>query len=193
MAKKQQQSISINLAKKKGNASLDAFMHWAITIGRFLVILTETVALAAFLYRFVLDRQVVDLNDKIKGKQTILSSLSSQEILYRSLQNRIALAKEQDTISQKMPVLFSTVIEEGQGKVTFNSYSISDGIMRMEVSTSSITLLNSFVSSLRAFKEIEEVSIDRIENRSSTAVIAVTISAQLTTEFVPKKIMEVNK
>ncbi len=188
--KKTQASLSINLAKKKGNATVEAVLHWAITIGRFLVILTETIALAAFLYRFVLDRQVIDLSDKIEGKQRLVQSLSREETRYRSLQDRLLFIKEQDEISQKVPDLFTKIIDLARGKVTFSTFTITEGQIRMDVTTPSISQVNSYISSLRSLKEIEDISIDRIENKTSTAVITVTISANLIEEFRPVK--EVN-
>jgi hypothetical protein len=73
--------LKINLLKKKSNRSLDVFVRWAITGGRFLVILTETIALGAFLFRFNLDRQIVDLSDRIKVAR--LSVVQSNEEKYR--------------------------------------------------------------------------------------------------------------
>ena len=58
--------ISINLVKSRKPHFLDRFITWALNAGRLLVIITETVALSAFLFRFGLDREIVDLNDKIK-------------------------------------------------------------------------------------------------------------------------------
>lgn len=183
-------SLSINLAKKKSNTTTDAVLHWAVTVGRFLVIFTETIALAAFLYRFVLDRQVVDLNDRIKGKQTLLSSLSNQEKTYRSLQNKIAFIKEKDIYSQKYPALFEEVISVGQGKVTFDDLTISEGQLRLEIATPAVSALNSFVTDLRNVDAVVDVSIDRIENRTSAATIVVAISAELTEEFSGKENIE---
>ena len=183
-------SLSINLAKKKSNTTTDAVLHWAVTVGRFLVIFTETIALAAFLYRFVLDRQVVDLNDRIKGKQTLLGSLSNQEKTYRLLQNKIAFIKEQDIYSQKYPALFEEVISVGQGKVTFDDLTISEGQLRLEIATPAVSSLNSFVTDLRNVDAIVDVSIDRIENRTSAATIVVAISAELTEEFSGKENIE---
>ncbi|HVZ58575.1 MAG TPA: hypothetical protein VG935_02380, partial [Patescibacteria group bacterium] len=87
-------ALNVNLLKKKGTPNLDIFIHWAITGGRFIVILTETIALAAFLYRFSLDRQIVDLHDQINAKETIVAALKDQEVSYRELQQRILQTKQ---------------------------------------------------------------------------------------------------
>lgn len=172
-------TLNINLLKKKGNTTFDTFLHWAITGGRFIVILTETVALASFLYRFTLDRQLVDLRDQIESKAAIVSSLKTQEDSYRSVQNRIKDAKEITTTSQKPAELLNTLVEVARGKVVFQSLTIGDNKIHMDITTNSGTLLDSFIATLRLNDQLENVSIDRIENRTTTAVIAVSISAQV--------------
>jgi Tfp pilus assembly protein PilN len=181
-------SLSINLVKKQGNSTLDAVLHWAITIGRFLVILTQTVALAALLYRFVLDRQVIDLSDNIKQNTAVLNAYAQQETTYRALQDKLSHAKELDKISGAAPTLYSSIVAIGQGNVTFTALSFTEGSIRMEILTGSINSLNTFVNSLRALETLSNVSIDRIENRTSAAVIAVTISAQLTGDLAPEEV-----
>lgn len=173
-------SLSINLVKRQGNSTLDAILHWAITVGRFLVILTQTIALAALLYRFVLDRQVIDLSDKIKQNTAVLNAYAQQETTYRMLQDKLKYAKELDLEAPDAPNLYSSIVEVGQGKITFTALSLTEGTVRMEILAGSIDLFDSFVNSLRALDTLQNVSIDRIENRTSAAVIAVTISAQLT-------------
>ena len=46
---------SINLVKKNEKSSVDKFINWTLSIGRLIVIITEIIAISAFLYRFSLD------------------------------------------------------------------------------------------------------------------------------------------
>src|SRR3990167_3005090 len=85
---------SINLIKNKQIPLFDKFMNWALTVGRLIVILTEIVAIAAFIYRFSLDERLIDLHDQIKQKQNLISLLRNDENKYRNLQDRIALASD---------------------------------------------------------------------------------------------------
>jgi len=119
--------LTINLAKKKGTPSLDVFLSWAITGGRFIVILTETIALAAFLYRFSLDRQIVDLHDQISQKQKIVAAFATDEVLYRNLQDRL---NQTETLTQGIsntPDLFSTIQSIAQKNVlSVQLFTLSD-------------------------------------------------------------------
>ena len=68
------------------------FFRWALTAGRYIVILTEMVVIAAFLSRFKLDRDYADLADRITGKQAVLTSLAESEKRFRLAQGRLVEA-----------------------------------------------------------------------------------------------------
>lgn len=181
MQKNNAQYLSINLLKRQGNASWEVFIQWAITGGRFLVILTETIALAAFLYRFTLDRQLIDLHDKIKAKQAIVEALRPQEASFRSLQERLAEAERLDKSSSSVPKTLTSIVDFASGRVSFTSLTVTSASIRMDIIANSVTGLNEFISALRAYDPIKSVSIDRIENQTSRAVFSVIVSAHLKT------------
>ena len=65
-------------------------VNWALTIGRVLIIIVEIIALSAFIYRFILDNELRDINSKIKQEQEILSTQAQKEATYRNLQDRLS-------------------------------------------------------------------------------------------------------
>ena len=65
---------SIDLVKGKSSLG-DNVITWALGFGRFLIIAVEIVAFSAFIYRFVLDRELVDLNDKIREHERLYDLL----------------------------------------------------------------------------------------------------------------------
>lgn len=68
------------------------FLKWSIGTGRYIVILTELVVIAAFLSRFKLDRDFADLADRIGGKKAILTAMGQTEKRFLSVQDRINTA-----------------------------------------------------------------------------------------------------
>jgi hypothetical protein len=118
MAKDQ---LSINLLGNKNASIADQFLTWALAIGRLLVIVTETVALATFLYRFSIDRQLIDLHDEITKNQAIVAYLKQGEDSYRHMQQKIAISQKNDIATQKIATIFSTVMKLGnEHTLTFN-------------------------------------------------------------------------
>lgn len=170
-------SAPINLIKDSGGSFFDRFTDWALTIGRLLVILTEIVALSSFIYRFTLDRQLIDLHSKIKQEQAVVSLLKNNEETYRNLQDRLKMVSDSyDSRDNKAGMLEDIVGFAPKGMV-FNDISITEGSISVDANFAFVSSLREFVNSLKSYEGIKNVSIDRIENRLSNAQIAATIRA----------------
>lgn len=170
---------SINLLPGKGDTLLMQFLNWALTIGRLLIILVETLALGTFLYRFSLDWQIGDLKDKIKVQRAIVTSYKSQEDTFRDLQTRLDLLNSLDNESGNTPKILNDIIEMGKGYITFRNIYVSDSLIRIEAQAQSTPPLSAFVNSLKKYREVSGISIDKVENKTSSAEIIVGISAYL--------------
>lgn len=169
----------INLLPSRGDTLLMQFLNWALTIGRLLIILVETLALGTFLYRFSLDMQIQDLKDKIKDQRNMVLAYKSQEDKFRSLQATLDLVKKIDASSEKSPKILSDIIEIGKGKITFRNVTLSTSSIQIEAVASTVAPLRSFVNDLKKYPSVESVSIDRVENKTSSVEIIISINADL--------------
>lgn len=170
---------SINLLPKKSGGFIAQFFEWALAIGRLLIILTETLALATFLYRFSLDMRIVDLNDKIKVETLIVKNFSKSEEAFRNLQDKLALAKEYGTTSANAPILFNDIAELGRGRITFRELLVSTDSVKIEAEARSSAPLSLFVNDLKKHPAIESVTIEKVDNNTSSARIIVSINASI--------------
>ncbi len=171
-------SASINLVRTH-IGFVDQFIKWALSIGRVVVILVELVALATFLYRFSLDRQIIDLRDKIKQQQAILTFLKPREDKYRNLQERLVLASQFTNENNESIKTMEEVISFMPEGMSLNSFSLSKEGIRLTANISAISFLKQFTDRLKTYEKIDSLSIDKIENRPSSALISVTISMGL--------------
>lgn len=172
-------SASINLLKSSKNEIFEKFIDWALTIGRLLVIITEIVALSAFIYRFTLDRQLIDLHGKIKQEEAIVSFFKKNEDAYRNLQDRLKIASTYSAMSQNKLKISQDVISRAPKGMTFNEITVSDNVININANFQLVSSLKAFVDSLKNYKPVKSVSINQIENRLSSAQIVVTITANL--------------
>lgn len=69
------------------------FLKWAITTGRYILILVELVVIVAFLSRFKLDKDMADLSDSIAGKKAVLDATYSTEQNFRFTQSQLNAAE----------------------------------------------------------------------------------------------------
>lgn len=172
-------SASINLVKKPKSESLEKAIDWSLGIGRILVIVTELVAFIAFLYRFSLDQQIVDLHTEIKQKQAIVSTFKKNEDEYRNLQERLSIASNFSVATEKKQKIYEDIINFAPSGLVFNQLSLTENRISMEININSVLPLSNFIDSLKSYPAIESISIDKIESRTASAVITVGVSAVL--------------
>lgn len=168
-------SPSINLVKDKQIPLFDKFMNWALTVGRLIVILTEIVALLAFVYRFSLDEKLIDLHSAIKQKQSIVLLLKQDENKYRNLQDRIALASDLMEKNAKTNKIVLDIVDlTPQGARIYN-LTFNKNKLTINANTNSVSSLTDFINILKDYPDIKTVSIDNIENKP-TGGLLVTVT-----------------
>lgn len=176
---------SINLAKNRGESLSDRIIGFALTIGRVLVIFTEAIALGAFLFRFGLDRQLVDLHDRIKQEQAIIDLLKNNEATYRNLQDRLTLENNINTLVSKNVTLYQDMFKMVPIDMSLTTISLSNSSIHIEASIPSLLTLSAFVKKLNSDARVESVSLDKIENKTSEGSISVVLT--ITIKSTPAK------
>jgi hypothetical protein len=167
------------LIKDQKSDLVERIINWSLSVGRILVIVTELVALGAFLWRFGLDQQLVDLHSQIKQKQVIVDAFKKQEDQYRNLQSRLEIASSFSNVGVENLNVFKDIINLGATYSTFNKVSMTQQKISMEVNIPSVSSLSSFVNAVKGYKSTQSVSIDKIETKTSNAVIVVGITITL--------------
>ncbi len=164
-----QSSASINLVKKKANI-LDEILKWSLSVGRLLIILTEIVAFTTFIYRFSLDRTLIDLHTKIKGEQAIVESIKSREATYRNLQERIFSISEISKTGNKNVEILKDIVGKTPTGITFSSFSINENKLIISANISSISSLGTFVSFLKDLPFVSSVTITALNNNAGSSI-----------------------
>ena len=174
-----QQLPSINLAKNRGESLSDRIIAFALTTGRILIILTEAVALGAFLYRFGLDRQLVDLHDRIAQETAIVNLLKKNETLYRNLQNRLAIEKTLAANSRTSTTLYHDITTMIPSDMSLVNLSFSGTTIHLEGIVPSLISLSNFIAQLKTYAAIDSVSLDNIQDKTSQGTLDVSLTVYL--------------
>jgi len=181
MADKVHKQRNINLLPNKGDNVVNQFLSWALNIGRLLVIITETLALSVFIYRFSIDMRLVDLHDRIENASAIVASFKTGEDTFRDLHARLTTARDYEDKSGETLNILKDIVSMGKGKITFKSLTVNTDGVDIQVQASSVGLLSKFTTDLKNYPKILNLSVNKVENKTSTAQITVAISAKLKT------------
>jgi len=179
MAEKTQKKRIINLLPNRDDTLLNQFLSWSLSVGRLLVIITETLALSVFLYRFSLDMKIVDLHDKIKTERIIVNNFKDGEVIYRNLQSTLATARQYESDDDHVVTVVKDVIGLGKNKITFINVTATQDAVDIQAQAQSAGLLSLFTQALKSYPEVTGITINRVESKTSSSVVIVSITAQL--------------
>ncbi len=175
--KGEKKQISINLSGKPKQSTSTVFYKWAIQAGRVIIILTELVALSALFYRFVIDRQIADINDQIDRQVLYIKNQEASEKEFRSIQNKLATIKtiKQDT-DAKVEVMNKILNTANTGVFSTNNLNVNKNIISLNGVSSSIFPINNFVDELKSHPYITSISIDEITSTDTGVLFKLQIT-----------------
>jgi Tfp pilus assembly protein PilN len=155
-------------------------LKWALSIGRHIVIFTELVVIGSFLSRFVLDRQLSDLNKEIVQKQAVVESYGTLEDDFRALQ-----LQTRDIASiiddQGQYVVLEVLARLTPPEIRFTQVSYGNNALSLQGISLSNDALNIFVEGMRRDPAFSTVSISNIRSGDDRdPSIQFTVTAQST-------------
>ncbi|OGH09742.1 MAG: hypothetical protein A2152_03980 [Candidatus Levybacteria bacterium RBG_16_35_6] len=169
----------INLLNSKQSSFFERFINWTLTIGRIVIIVTELIALSAFLYRFSLDQQLIDLHSKIKQEQAIVEYLKESEATYRNLQDRLTVSSNSSKAGDERVKIFKDVISFAPLGIAFDEFNLTNDRIKINTQVYSVSSLSSFVNSVKKYSFVDKVMIENIQNKASIGLLTATINITL--------------
>lgn len=168
--------ISVNLLPQDPflDSGIGKFLTWSLSIGRYLVILTEFVVITSFLSRFKLDRDLTDITENIIRQKAVIESYQEIEVNFRSVQDRISFIKQQQ---QNSSILTSLDFLEKNIPIDTKLTELSLQPISWSLSTSSITAqgMKATVDRVVAANPKSDVSLGEVKLNSRTGTIDFSI------------------
>lgn len=133
------------------------FIKWALTTGRYIIILTELVVIIAFMSRFKLDRDASDIGDAILGKQALLEASSNTEKTLRLVQSKLDWANQKINSAPKINLILDKTFSADVVSLGIKGGDIT--VVAKTVSESKLGNLINTLSEDKTFKTVELVDI----------------------------------
>lgn len=169
-------AIRINLSARKESFT-NVFLKWSVHIGRVIIIATELIALSALFYRFIIDRQIVDLHDQINSELVIIKYQEQKELEYRQLQKRLSSVRllTQDT-TIKLQALNSVISEINKEGIIASQFNLASNVIHLAGRSSSILNLNELINNLKKADYISSINIEQIRGSKQGVDFGLTIA-----------------
>lgn len=156
--------------------------HWAITVGRVVIVLTEFIVIVAFLSRFYLDRRNSDLSEIVRQQKAILSSTADFEKQYSNLQQRLSVIKKfYDSQPDYQPGI-SSLVESTPPDIVYDSLVISKKIdstnivADLDLVAYQESSIVDFITNLLLNPQFSSVTVNSIEKKPKDTKYTVSIT-----------------
>lgn len=182
MDKKNSSKLNINLSTS-GKATVGRVVYgWTIDAGRAIIVLIELVALAALGYRFVIDRQIVDLKDQIEVQEAYIAAQADEEKEFRSIQERLQGIKLVNEETQSKIQVMNEILDAiSSGTFFTTSLSINEQSIALNGNTFSLYTLTDFLEGLKSFPSVVAISIDEISTSNDGIKFSTRVQVKDTT------------
>jgi len=155
--------IRIDLSGKPKQSLTGDFLKWTINGGRIIIVTTELIALGALLYRFNIDRKIIDLHDQIKKADLFVKSQQAKESNYRSIQERLVNIKEtENQTSTKFEIITGILNDISTGEFTSTNLAVSSNVITVNGTSFSVFSVNNFIEDLKQNPNVASISIDEV-------------------------------
>lgn len=169
----QKKTLKINLLPREDFDLTFAgqFLKWALTYGRYIIIITQIVVLSVFFMRFKLDRDHVDLKEAIDNKATLLQSVSDVEAQIRKIQDRLAQIKTIES-DEYIPLNVLKFLEAVTPvDIVYKNIAMSTGGLSLNGSGTSLQSLSGLLLQLKRSGKFTEITLDSVKRNSDGSVI----------------------
>lgn len=163
--------------------TLGKLLKWALTVGRYIVIITELAVILAFLSRFKFDRELSDLHEEIKQKQTVVESAQKFEQEFRLLQKRLEVFDGLEKDRLQSTALLTHLSEIIPLDVYLDNLNIDKQTVSFNANAASEMSLATFVNRLKQSPHFEKISLSQV---SLNPVAAIGIKFQIKTNLAQK-------
>lgn len=188
-----QRKIGINLTGETKALFGKVFIGWSINSGRVIIVATELIALGALLFRFIIDRNIINLQGEIEQQEKTLKDLKDEEATYRLIQAKLQYVKPLTSYTNTTVKAYQYFLDE----ISTDAFEIEQiGLKKTELSiegaAASVFVLDELTKRLKKYDEIESLSLNKVETDQSK--VEFTIKAKLKVqepgilkdEFTPK-------
>ena len=153
------------------------FLKWALSYGRYIIIITQIIVLGVFFMRFKLDREHIDLKESIQQKQALFSSVADVEDEIRKVQEKLAKIKNLEA-NQKTPLNILNFLQENTPvEVKYSAIDISSDRLVLKGSGVSLKSLSALLLVFKRSEKFNEISLDSVNRELDGSVNFVLTSS----------------
>jgi len=166
----------INLFPERSKSLSENIVYFGFHYLRYILVITQFVAICVFFFRFKVDQEIVDLKDTLYQKQSIVTSTADliarvQEI--DSKMKSISLIIDEQKIFQTR---YSYIISSIPSQVTISTFSLSSDAIEITGNARTVEPIKSFYDGLIRENRFGTIDLSNIEKASDEFIFSLHLA-----------------
>jgi Tfp pilus assembly protein PilN len=159
----------INLLSKQNFAAtrLMRTSTWALSVGRWIVILTELVVISAFISRFRLDRDIANLTEKINERAAIVDAYSATEDIFRYTQKRLQILNQATDQHQNYYLILVELEKTLPQEIALSYLTIQENSLSLKGTAMTEHAMAGFEQQLKLSSLFSNVGLTQVDSEDS--------------------------
>ena len=157
------QNLDINLIPTNdGQSNVAVIIHWLLSVGRYLIIITEIIALLIFglSVKFTIDKN--NLKEAIDTKKAAIDPLATEEDLFRNYQAKVEKISSLLKSHSNTFTFYNDLLQLLPGEALFDEIRVESGKLTLSGSLPNPTSLQTLISSLNSSEMFSELDITNL-------------------------------
>ncbi|OGG17016.1 hypothetical protein A3D77_03765 [Candidatus Gottesmanbacteria bacterium RIFCSPHIGHO2_02_FULL_39_11] len=165
----------LNLLPKEnlGDTVSGQILSFALSYGRYIIILTQIAVLSVFFMRFKLDRDHNDYKELVSQRQSIVQSMSEIEKEVRRVQAKLVYIKKitlHQTLYENILTFLSTSIPSEVRFYTLSLEGTELAKITIKGTAPSLTIFNSFLQIIQTDDKFKDLTIESLTRKSDNSL-----------------------
>lgn len=158
---------------------LEKLVIFLSSYGRHIIILCQLLVVISFIWRFVLDEQLYQLNQKLNNQIATVKSLATTEADLREIQSKLALVKQIRSNSISIPDVLDTFYKKLPTSISFTTITIKQDKLELGAKTANLLALANLVKNLKQEPSFKEIYLTTARLDNTNQVFSFEISVTL--------------
>ena len=166
----------INLLPEKDRDATDKIIYFAFHYLRYILVITQFVAICVFFFRFKVDQQIVDERDALTQKRAIVDAtqllLDEVKVLDTKVKNIKVLLSSQD----KSKAMYNYVLDTIPPEIRISKLNIKDLVIDLEGFSTDIDVVQRAFERIKSENKFETAKLTSVDKREEGYVFRLVLT-----------------
>lgn len=169
-AQKHKTSINLVIKPEDQQSISSQFLNWALTYGRYIIILIQIMVLSVFFMRFKLDRDRTDLKESTAQKKALIESFTDMEKEINRIHKRLRDVKTISTNQDIYPRVINFLEINTPSAVTYSSISFSKDSLGLVAVSENLRTFNYLLRKIQNEDLLTDLELSDLKRRADGRV-----------------------